>query len=123
MRVKSLLSVCICAGCFALVGQAGEWAQFRGPSGSGVSAEAQLPRLMTYLKAMAEGAMVPVWELFAVNAFEELEPLLERPEDGTPFLERDAGSRGLPGERFAGGSFASGSRRTGCEMLATGSWM
>ena len=37
------------------------------------------PSLMTMLKAMAIGATVPVLELFAVNAFEELEPRLEAP--------------------------------------------
>jgi isopenicillin-N N-acyltransferase-like protein len=55
-----------------------------------VAVENNLPAYMAMIKAMAEGAMVPVWELFAVNAFEELEPLLE-PEDTPSFLERDAG--------------------------------
>ena len=35
--------------------------------------------------------MVPVWELFAVNAFEELEPILRPEEDQLSFLQRDAG--------------------------------
>jgi isopenicillin-N N-acyltransferase-like protein len=51
------------------------------------AAENEAPDLMAYLKAMAEGAMVPVMELFAVNAFEELEPLLQ-PEDGRPLFLR-----------------------------------
>lgn len=56
-----------------------------------VSVEANLPQEARFLKAMAEGAMVPVWELFAVNAFEELEPLLE-PVEGQPlFLRRKEG--------------------------------
>jgi isopenicillin-N N-acyltransferase-like protein len=42
---------------------------------------------------MAEGAMVPVWELFAVNAFEELEPLLTSPDGRPRFLQRDVGMR------------------------------
>jgi len=59
------------------------------------AAENHLPAYMAMIKAMAEGAMVPVWELFAVNAFEEIDPLLERGEAPT-FLELDAGStRGL----------------------------
>ena len=59
------------------------------------AAEESLPREMAMLKSIAEGAMVPVWELFAVNAFEELEPLLEPPRSRKSFLERDAG----PGPR------------------------
>jgi isopenicillin-N N-acyltransferase-like protein len=35
--------------------------------------------------------MVPVLELFAINAFEELEPLLEAPEGGLLFLQRKEG--------------------------------
>ncbi len=42
-----------------------------------VSAEARFPAFLTTLKGMAEGATVPFHELFAVNAFEELEPVLE----------------------------------------------
>jgi isopenicillin-N N-acyltransferase-like protein len=57
------------------------------------AAETRLPTYMTLIKAMAEGAMVPVWELFAVNSFEELEPQLLRREGEEPFLERDTGSR------------------------------
>lgn len=56
------------------------------------ASERALPGYMALIKAMAEGAMVPVWELFAVNAFEELEPELE-PVDGVPlFLRRKDGA-------------------------------
>jgi isopenicillin-N N-acyltransferase-like protein len=56
-----------------------------------VSAEAAFPSLMATLKGMSVGAMVPVLELFAVNAFEELEPMLEAPEGGLLFLQRKEG--------------------------------
>jgi len=56
-----------------------------------LAAETNFPDSMALLKGMAEGAMVPVWELFAINAFEELEPILE-PVEGTPlFLQRKEG--------------------------------
>jgi isopenicillin-N N-acyltransferase like protein len=41
------------------------------------AAEGALPTLVAEVDAMAEGAGVDPWELFAVNAFEELEPVLE----------------------------------------------
>jgi len=56
-----------------------------------LAAEEHLPAYADMVKAMAEGAMVPVWELFAVNAFEELEPILRPEEDQLSFLQRDAG--------------------------------
>lgn len=56
-----------------------------------VAAEARTPELMALITGMAEGAMVPVMELFAVNAFEELEPLLSPVEGTTLFLERKEG--------------------------------
>lgn len=56
-----------------------------------VAAEAQFPAFMSMLKSMSVGAMAPVLELFAVNAFEELEPLLEAPEGGLLFLQRKEG--------------------------------
>lgn len=63
------------------------------------ASERALPQYMALIKAMAEGAMVPVWELFAVNAFEELEPELE-PIDGVPlFLRRKDGSAPRETER------------------------
>src|SRR6266508_2151827 len=54
-----------------------------------VSAESVFPQFMATLKGMSAGATVPVLELFAVNAFEELEPLLEAPEGGTLFLRHN----------------------------------
>jgi isopenicillin-N N-acyltransferase like protein len=56
-----------------------------------VSAESAFPQFMASLKGMSAGATVPFLELFAVNAFEELEPLLEAPEGGTLFLQRKEG--------------------------------
>ena len=50
------------------------------------AAEARLPDHASMIRGMAEGAMVPIWELFAVNAFEELEPLLGR--SGASRLDR-----------------------------------
>ena len=55
------------------------------------AAEAAFPESMSILKGMAEGAMVPVWELFAVNAFEELDPLLTRDQGKPRFLEQKEG--------------------------------
>jgi isopenicillin-N N-acyltransferase-like protein len=40
---------------------------------------------------MSIGAMVPVLELFAINAFEELEPMLEAPDGELLFLQRKEG--------------------------------
>ena len=57
-----------------------------------VAAESSFPQFMAVLKGMSAGATVPFLELFAVNAFEELEPLLEAPEGGTLFLRRKEGS-------------------------------
>jgi isopenicillin-N N-acyltransferase-like protein len=57
-----------------------------------VAAETHLPAFMQVLKGMSIGATVPVLELFAINAFEELEPLLESPEGGPLFLQRKEGS-------------------------------
>ena len=56
-----------------------------------VAAESTFPQFMATLKGMSSGATVPFLELFAVNAFEELEPLLEAPEGGTLFLQRKEG--------------------------------
>lgn len=56
-----------------------------------VASEARFPELMSTLKGMSVGAMVPVLELFAINAFEELEPMLEAPEGGMLFLQRKEG--------------------------------
>lgn len=64
--------------------------------------ESHLPECMAAIKGMSEGAMAPVWELFAVNAFEELEPILEPVEGTLPFLQRKEGHMPTP-EAEAGG--------------------
>ncbi len=56
-----------------------------------VAAETSYPESMNVLKGMSIGAMVPTLELFAINAFEELEPLLESPEGELLFLQRKEG--------------------------------
>jgi isopenicillin-N N-acyltransferase-like protein len=57
-----------------------------------VAAETSYPESVAVLKGMSMGAMVPILELFAINAFEELEPLLESPEGGgLLFLQRKEG--------------------------------
>ncbi|HUG87814.1 MAG TPA: C45 family peptidase [Actinomycetota bacterium] len=43
------------------------------------SAEAGLPEMVAEMDALAEGAGADPWEIFAVNAFEELEPALSEP--------------------------------------------
>ena len=64
-----------------------------------VAAETAYPDAMNVLKGMSVGAMVPVMELFAINAFEELEPLLESPEGELMFLQKKEGYRAPPPER------------------------
>lgn len=56
-----------------------------------VAAETHFPASMATLKGMSVGAMVPVLELFAINAFEELEPMLESPDGRMLFLQRKEG--------------------------------
>jgi isopenicillin-N N-acyltransferase-like protein len=56
-----------------------------------VAAETAYPDMTNVLKGMSVGATVPVLELFAINAFEELEPLLESPEGELLFLQRKEG--------------------------------
>jgi hypothetical protein len=56
-----------------------------------VAAETSYPESMNVLKGMSIGAMVPILELFAINAFEELEPQLESPEGELLFLQRKEG--------------------------------
>jgi isopenicillin-N N-acyltransferase like protein len=56
-----------------------------------VASETAYPESMAVLKGMSVGAFVPVLELFAVNAFEELEPLLEQPEGELLFLQKKEG--------------------------------
>ena len=55
------------------------------------AAETSYPESMNVLKGMSIGAMVPILELFAINAFEELEPQLESPEGELLFLQRKEG--------------------------------
>jgi isopenicillin-N N-acyltransferase-like protein len=56
-----------------------------------VAAETAYPDSMSVLKGMSIGATIPVMELFAINAFEELEPLLEHPEGEMAFLQKKDG--------------------------------
>lgn len=56
------------------------------------AAERELPDLVELVTGMAEGAGVSFWELFCVNAFEELEPLLEA--RGGPSLGQVTGAGG-----------------------------
>jgi isopenicillin-N N-acyltransferase-like protein len=56
-----------------------------------VAAETAFPESMAVLKGMSVGAMVPILELVSINAFEELEPLLETPEGELGFLQRKEG--------------------------------
>jgi hypothetical protein len=56
-----------------------------------VAAERDLPSFMSVLKGMSIGATVPVMELFAINAFEELEPLLQPADGRRGILERKEG--------------------------------
>ena len=60
------------------------------------AAEHQLPGCVEVIRGMAEGAMVPVWELFAINAFEEIEPLLSLEPGRLSFLRKDAGVLPVP---------------------------
>jgi hypothetical protein len=61
-----------------------------------MATESAYPEGISVLKGMSVGAMVPVLELFAINAFEELEPLLEAPEGGLLFLQRKEGYTSAP---------------------------
>lgn len=54
-----------------------------------VAAEASYPESMNVLKGMSIGATVPILELFAINAFEELEPQLGSSESALLFLQPD----------------------------------
>jgi isopenicillin-N N-acyltransferase-like protein len=56
-----------------------------------VAAERAFPEHMAVLKGMSIGATIPFMELFAVNAFEELEPMLESPEGELLFLQKKEG--------------------------------
>jgi hypothetical protein len=61
-----------------------------------MATENAYPEGIAVLKGMSIGAMVPVLELFAINAFEELEPLLEAPEGGLLFLQKKEGYTSVP---------------------------
>ena len=52
------------------------------------AAERELPDLVELVTGMAEGSGVSFWELFCVNAFEELDPLLEARSGPVAPLER-----------------------------------
>lgn len=60
-----------------------------------LASESAYPEWTGVLKGMSVGATIPTLELFAINAFEELEPLLQSPEGGQLFLERK-GRSGAP---------------------------
>ena len=64
-----------------------------------VAAESHAPSFMSVLKGMSIGATVPVLELFAINAFEELEPLLRSADGQMLFLERKEGYAAPASER------------------------
>jgi isopenicillin-N N-acyltransferase-like protein len=64
-----------------------------------LASETAYPDSMAVLKGMAVGAMVPIMELFAINAFEELEPMLESPEGELLFLEKKEGYTQRPTTR------------------------
>src|SRR5207244_11773555 len=61
-----------------------------------VAAETAYPDMMSVLKGMSVAALVPILELFAINAFEELEPLLEPPEGELRFLQQKEGNTERP---------------------------
>src|SRR4029453_9000225 len=61
-----------------------------------VAAETAFPDMMNVLKGMSVSALVPVMELFAINAFEELEPLRESPEGELLFLQKKEGYTAKP---------------------------
>jgi isopenicillin-N N-acyltransferase-like protein len=78
-------------------------------------AEERFPEATDVLKGMSLGATVPTLELFAINAFEELEPLLESPEGGVLFLRRKEGyvespPPGPAAERCSSVALAAGGR-------------
>jgi isopenicillin-N N-acyltransferase-like protein len=66
------------------------------------AAERELPDLVELVTGMAEGSGVSFWELFCVNAFEELEPVLEARSGRSPGQVTGAG--GTDGPRELGGT-------------------
>ena len=64
------------------------------------AAETHFPAYMSVLEGMSIGATVPILELFAINAFEELEPLLGSTNGRTSSLEHEERyAAPAPGER------------------------
>jgi isopenicillin-N N-acyltransferase like protein len=66
------------------------------------AAERELPDLVELVTGMAEGSGVSFWELFCVNAFEELEPVLEARSGRS--LGQVTGAGGADGPRELGGT-------------------
>ena len=54
-----------------------------------------LPEYVEMIRGLAAGAMASFWEVFAVNAFEELDPLF--PPEAFSFLDRTVGRSGPDG--------------------------
>ncbi len=75
-----------------------------------ISAEARFPAFLATLKGMAEGATVPLHELFAINTFEELEPVLEA-RGSELFLEKKEGRIAEPKGASGSGGAAGGPER------------
>ena len=57
-----------------------------------IAAETHFPSFVSVLNGMSIGATVPVLELFAINAFEELEPLLRSADGRMQFPDRREGN-------------------------------
>jgi isopenicillin-N N-acyltransferase like protein len=66
------------------------------------AAERELPDLVELVTGMAEGSGVSFWELFCVNAFEELEPVLDARSGRS--LGQVTGAGGADGPRELGGT-------------------
>jgi isopenicillin-N N-acyltransferase like protein len=59
-----------------------------------------LPQYVEMIRGLAAGAMASFWEVFAINAFEELDPLF--PPDAFSFLDRTVGRPGPDGWPWRG---------------------
>jgi isopenicillin-N N-acyltransferase-like protein len=82
------------------------------------AAERELPDLVELVTGMAEGSGVSFWELFCVNAFEELEPLLEERSGRSLGQVTGAGGRAGPGAS-EGPSEATGAAGPTAERCST----
>jgi hypothetical protein len=82
-----------------------------------VAAETTFPESVAVLKGMSMGAMVPILELFAINAFEELEPLLESPEGSLLFLQKKEGYTSSPPAPPKSGDAGAPPARQRCSSL------